>query len=503
MVAEPRLREALAPHRPSPEEFAEGVRRRIREAEERRARQDEEGAALLARSAFLRRAASILPPGLLPGPMLLVAGKKAGLKGAPALLAIPAVSLLVLGLSFAAALGSLARPLRGEARIAEPGDDARHRQAVRAWWRASWWKPVLGLGLIAGLLILLPAEAAVILVLVSMVALVAILEGLRRAGYGSRAVIAGRCCGFLITLGAMVMPLESLLIPGWTPFAISASLLGGGVLCGLFAVRGASTALRPLWGSRALFLLPVLMFMVWPMLITSAGRGDLVAWVESFEDAELNSARWDDWSLVASWLERDPAAPPLDLAGPTEVLHAALDRGEDASPFTLLSAARLGLLRDGDWRARVDRIHIPSLIGRDGRLPFFEQACLKIRALQATRDLDGAERALLARRVMLSLPREADHEAIHAIWLGCESLDLLGCGHLADELAEDVRSLLLEMWRGRHRREAASAGFVTSPETVGKRHLADFFQHEATFEAVDLMIRFGVPEGLDLARVAS
>lgn len=502
MVAEPRLREALAPHRPSPDEFAEGVSRRIREAEERGARQDEEGAALLARSPFLRRAAAILPPGILPGPLLMAAGKKAGLKGAPALLALPAVSLLLLGLIFTGALASLARPLRSEARIGEPGDDALHRQAVRAWWRANWWKPALGLGLIAGLLILLPAEAAVILVLVSMVALVAILEGLRRAGYGSRPVIAGRCCGFLITLGAMVMPLESVLIPGGTPFAVSASLLGGGILCGLLAIRGAPASHPALWVAPAAFLLPVIVLMVWPMLITSAGRDDLVAWVESFEDAELNSARWSDWSLVASWLKRDPSSPPLDLSRPAAALHAALDRDQDANSYTLLSAARLDLLRQSDWQARADRHSVRQLLVEERPRPLPGYAHLDIRTLLNTREFDEDERDHIASRIVAIMPRKPEHGALHALWEGCETLELLDRGHLADELAADARTVLLEMWRGSHRASPEGAGFTNNVDFARKDRLAEFFQQGATFEAIDLMGRFGIPEDLDLARVA-
>jgi len=340
---EAELRAALGPRRPDPAAFRKGVERAL---ERREAQRLSLGARLLAAPERLRMAASVLPPEIV-GPAATgaaVVGKKLTLKAIPALFALPAVSLVMLLVTFVGGIRSLGRAPAGPAR---PDGDAD--AVVRDWWRRhKAVTQLIGLALIV-LLVLKHSEAAVLVILASMACMVLILAELGRHGLATRDRI-GRILGRML----MSIGLYAIFFGGLVRYdqgrLLVLLLVAGGLACLVLCravtwerirrwildpipmrVRDPITtfSLRVLSGAFAVFLALVALGMgvqvVHWLLSRPPDRAELVRWVEGFDETDAKREDWDAWARVVASLQRDGGPPPAlqRIVAAAEVVSAA------------------------------------------------------------------------------------------------------------------------------------------------------------------------------------
>ena len=483
LVAEETLGEALRPVRPEPWDFLEGVRRRITE------REDEAGHEP---SAFLKRAAAFLPPGFVPAPLSGAAstGMKLSPKALPILLTLPAVSVVMLGLTFLTALRALTR-IRGAATLS----DREGEELLRQWFQRHATPVALVVFTLLGLAQLFSTDIVILLLVVSMVGLVLILARMSRAGLVTRGVL-GLQCGGLLSLYAVggvflgsVQEREGLLHPFWVPLV----LVAGSVVCSSFALLGAARPRRKFRWVGLVGEVLIAAFLVPPVLVDRTLEvEDHVAFVEAFSFE--TSPESEEWQRIARWVWT--TAGPADLSRPAAALHASLDAGESVSSYVLLHAARLDLLREEDLRALADDHGVRTLLSADSRLHLGEQTLLDVRVLLATRELDEGERDHVLSRFLQELPAEDSYKAIHKLRLACELIELLGREESASRLAPLVERVLVAAYRS----EGGRACFVTNPERDAN-FVSTFFHTNVTDDAVDLMAFLGVPPEVDLCAV--
>ena len=240
LFAEDELREALAPFAPDGDHFVAEARRRLAEAGddpeaevEAGPSADEEQRSVAWRSPFLRRAAALLPLGLVTKgalPAAKVAGPKLGWKGFAAVLSLPAVSVVMLLFTFLSALGALRRTVDGDAL-----DPREAKVEINLWWWGHWWQVLLCLIGFGVLLRLHPLAAVVGVFVVSMVTLVVILRHLDRYGVVSSASV-GRFAGGLLLVTAVCAtlvhePSAQLWSGHWQQLGTALVLWSGAAFC--------------------------------------------------------------------------------------------------------------------------------------------------------------------------------------------------------------------------------------------------------------------------------
>lgn len=526
LPGEEELRQALEALRPDPADFRAGVERRIAEREER-----EEGrqARFAIAPARLRWAASILPPGVIGGAMMAagVTGKKLGLKAIPGLMAIPAVATVMVILTFFGALRGL-KPAEGPAgeRVAS------EKEAMLAWWKRNRIPAALCIGLFIVLAILRHPEILTLVLLVSMVAVTAQLAALGKAGFGDRKRIGALGSQMLFTLAWIwfmlrdVSPVESLLT---NPFLGPAVLCLGGVLCLVISGRLTWTkiwreiwhpqwrmlypdpvttfCLRSLYGSLGLFAGGLLAVAFWnsaPSAMTLFDqRWTLEREVSLFEEPVEERADWLAFGRMVEYLQRDGRGSELNLDRARSVMQRALDEEVDIGPRLLADAVQIGLVTPQQISDRIPHEGARELLEREGALSYWEPGL--IRLMQVCGEWSEEEREHLARRVATTWPESGKSHALEDLRDQGELLDLLGHGELADEHAGAVAEALRLAWLGTYD-DSAPGCFVRDPERARERageylvrvQLSDIGPTQA---AVDLLVRFGVPGGIEPERI--
>ncbi len=513
-IEEERLRSALRPLRPDPEEFLRGVRARI-------ARGESEAESREARSPWLRSAAALLPPGLvrdeLLGSTLGLAGKQ-GLAGfAGAVLVAPALALLAVLATFLLSLRRVARSGAGAPSNGEP----------RSVWQAELTSlaqltqgtQILAVGLtFLGCWFLAP-NLTLALLAVSMAGLAWLLARLGQRGLTSRRVVGSVCGQLLFWLGLLGLQFAHFHPDGYLASAPPALFALGSLGCGLLTWRSwaplrASSdpqlqrALAPRrrgpWEIRAahsrVHLVLALLLVAYALptaLQRPADRADLVRYVEDFDPAS-KSPKWAGWSLVAAHLLRDGGPPPR-LERVAAGLHARLDRGESVDPFTLRWAARADLLRPADFETLADPASFARSAEGTGWIPFLEQRALTILSHARLHGLEEGERERIVERLLASIEPEPVHDGVRKALVAVETLEALGEGQAVAERTAAIHAQLLASWGGGSRPRAAT-GFSSMIEG-GHSSSAAFFYTDTTFEALELVARVGLPEGIDARRV--
>ncbi len=526
LPGEEELRQALEGLRPDPADFRAGVERRIAEREER-----EEGrqARFTIAPARLRWAASILPPGVIGGAMMAAGatGKKLGLKAIPGLMAIPAVATVMVILTFFGALRGL-KPAEGPAgeRVAS------EKEAMAAWWKRNRIPAALCLALFIVLGILRHPEILTLVLLVSMVAVTAQLAALGKAGFGDRERIGALGSQMLFTLAYLwfmlrdVNPMQSLV---QNPHLGPVVLCLGGVAC--LALGGQFTwtklwsgiwhperrmlypdpvttfCLRSLYGGLALGAAALLLFVFWsstPSAMTLIDpRWRLERAVNTFDQPIEAQSDWYAFGHIAEYLQHEGSGSELCLDRARSRVQRALVEGTDLDPLVLASAVQVGLATPAEIADRLPRERARELLGGEGELYAWEPRL--IRLLQVCGEWSEEERAHLALRVAATWPEVGAFGALGELRDRAELLDLLGHGELAEERASEVAEALRVTWCGTYD-ESAPGCFVQTAESAHERaHLfmgkPTVFDIEPTQAAVDLMMRFGVPDGIDPERV--
>lgn len=524
-VEEQRVRDALEPWRVDPEAFNSSLARRLAEAEEGSGgsepdagnpRSLSDGArSRFWRSPLLQRAAAILPPGFLHPDLLkstglgggaAVLGKKIGVKGAPALLAFPAVAIFVLGLTFVAALRQATLGVNAKG----ADKDANTDDQLRFWWKTNG-RAVLLLA-VAAIIVFWgrPAEAILLMLLASMIALTWVLGKLQSAGLATRERLGERWGGMLMQVGIFGMMLTNALLrdsgsnlhAAW-PACV---LIVGGTACSLVG------GWRPKsggWTSQAKVHAVVslgLVGMLYPSLRSApTDRQRRLEYVEAFQGIPLNTAEWRPFALLSYELLRDGGRAPDLMRAETNLLKAVREDPK-VSSYILSDAALLGIFNGEPLQEFADRYGVKNLLERDSALRHPAQSYFDIFVRSRLAPLNDAECDHVADRLLLALPEGPKFAALEETWWIQECLRLVG---RLDRLAPHrprIRDIVAASWRG----SADSGGatppartFVDNPGFVTRRNLARFFSDEPTFYAVSLMAEHGAPSTVDLERVAT
>ena len=510
-IPESELYELFRPRRADPEAFRRGVERHV---EAKRA-SGEEGSELKAAQeprapAWLRRAAALLPGDPLAGALGgAAAGKLAGAKFLPAALALPA---LLLG-SALGAFAAGARSLRRSARDAQPYEPIAHGR----WGRHARANGDLLVGTsllqamqFGSLLVLLVApllggtwavDALFLVLLVSMAALALSVRGFARAGLLERAGVARLCAGVLTStfmgcflwLGAFRLPdSASELGLGWSV----AVVMLGVPLCLAFA-----SATRAL---LAVLAWSVCLLLLNPLACTRTTPGALREQLAEIELDPLDLSGWQQAAALHRALVETGHALP-DLASLQRAVAAAIEaedpdprvwkEGEDVHPLVWTAALEMGLI-DVEHRARLAQ-HDPFLPRKLDDLRSGTRALRLVESdeylfwLLRDAQLSPEERASLAERLEAYWPELGQHGALGRALLCVRALDLLGLSERADALRARAHALLVAHWVPRTRVFGNPGGFSPNPE----KFLTSM--DEPTWQAVELMTRFGVPDGID------
>lgn len=520
------IRRALEGLRPDPEAFRAGIDRRIRERE---ARDEEQRARLAVAPARLRWAASILPPGVVGTALstATVAGKKLGLKAIPGLLAIPAVATLMVVLTFLGALRSL-KPAEGAATERAESEQA----AIRAWWKRNRIPVAICFVLFVVLAVLQHPEVLTFVLLLSMLAVTAQLGALSKAGFGDRKRVGAIGAQLLFTIAWLWFMLRDLTPIGTTEIN---PMLGPVVLClGGFACRMASghLALTGLWAwiwhpeRRMLYPDPVTTFclrcLYGGIALTGLAFFGLVFWnstpsamavfdprwklewmVNGFEEPVGEEEDWLAFGRAAEYLQRKEHGTDLNLDDAHEVLRRASDEGVKIGPRLLIRAVQLGLLERSVALAIAPRVDAPVLVGDEAEVSEWDARVIGL--LQVCGAWSEGQRAHLALCIAAGRPEEGLFGRLEDLRDQIELLDLLGATELADERGLAVAEALRRHWCGSYD-GAGFGGFTFSPELARQR--AGRWQDRLTtsdigptLAGLELMVRFGVPEGIDLERV--
>lgn len=498
-IGEDELVELFRRRRPDPQAFRAGVARRIAERAEEPAEAPEGRPDL--RALAVRRAAALvaLDPAGGATPLALA-------KGLSAALLVPFLLVGLHVMSFVAGAAALRRSIER----AQPASGEPNAVNLR---RGS---PSLRLGgllvallqTLGAVLFLLPGLGAAswaldlltLLFVLAAAGLVLSVRGLAESGWLTPKQVTGLVTGLLIALFAGVFlwigPLNVSDADSELGFGASAAVvLLGTLLCPLLARRrswmhvlGAATWVAGL----VLFLNPI--------GVTFSSPGSLARQLEDLELRVDGLKGWQEAGRTHSAL-RATGHPAPALEHLRVPLEAALRAGEVPHPTVWSTAAELGWVDGELWRQlaaqELQAYKLERLLEADGPLNLTPYDEYLFPLLLATRTLVPEERAHLVARVEASWPGPEAHAPLAMALFCVRVLDRLGAGEAVEARRDDVHALLRAQWIDGTRRAPFQqvGGFTTDA-----RNFRTSFE-EATLDAVELMARLGVPEGLDLRLV--
>lgn len=506
LIDERELAAALRGLRPDRDVFRAGVERRVREA----APEPEAGEAThdarelrAADSAWWRRAAAWLPGELVPG-SLAATGAKLSWKALPGLLALPALTFAMLVAPVYLALRTL-----GSA----SGERAQERlDAVRAWWREHRRAALVTLAVIGLLFLRQPTSAGMALLLVSTGVLALLLARLRAAGFGTRADVARHCAHLLLAFAvwlAMFGGPWRALFPGDRSAKLAFFVLAlGAIVCTWAGLRESHPTLwhlvtRSNGGDAVLLLVMVLLppwsaGVLWSAFSGPTGLADQARQVERMQAHEFEG--WNLARKTTAWLRHEGAEP--ELARLRAHWRARRAEGDERMAGFLAAGIDLGFVEPDELVGLASGAR--ALLGEEGPI---QGASLRERAdllalvragILAGESRGRAERDQLARRLLASKDAGPQPWALERLATVASLLDELDLGGLADGLRGDAHALLRESWLPPKRFFGrGTAGFFVRRWQANER---PFVAH--THDAIDLMLRFGVPAEIDLAAVA-
>src|SRR5688572_12664146 len=500
LIDERELAAALRGLRVAPEDFRAAVERRLREAEAESAKRNpsDERTALAAAGGWWRRAAAWLPAELVPT-SLAGAGAKLSWKALPGLLALPALTFAMVVLPVFLAFQTLGS--RG-------GERAEERLAiVRGWWRQHRRAALFTLAVIGLVFLLEPASAGVALLLVSTGVLAVLLARLRAAGFGRRADVARHCANLLFALSlwmAMLGEPWQALFPDERATKLGFGVLAlGSLVCAALSLGARYASLWQLLkragAGDAALLVQVVVFTPWSALVVWDGLTGFPSKIDRVQAVELLRPRGNQWEEArksVAWMRHEGLAP--DLAGLRAHWLQHRSTGVETDDVFLAAGVDLGFVEEQEL----------ALVAAEARALLREDGPLRGASLRERADLlalvrhgtlTEAEREHLARRLLASRDAGATPWVIERLGTVAALLDELGLPQLADELRPDAHALLAESWVAD---DALAELPSRRPGFFARRwQPGDESFHRHTHDALDLMLRFGVPEGIDLAGV--
>jgi hypothetical protein len=507
LLDEALLRKALEPRRADPRAFRAAVERKIAEREKQRAADHRRNHSSIAASPLLRRAAAILPPGLLPD-TAIAAGAGATAKWAlwkslAAAIAFPATVLAILVATFVVGVRSVGA-LQGSGDLREGARGALAIAELGRWWR----KQAVGVCLIWGLAFYLlmtdrAFELAMGILVVSMLLLVFLLREISRAQLASRAQVGQLCGRMLVSICVYVgvaarnaawEPLGSYgvltLLIGILLAGVAVSALGTGVEA---HARTRSRRLRwaPVYGALGLSV-----FLVITTDIRGVAPRDLVHYASQLATSTDSRPDLPQLATVVDCLKRNGDAAP-DLGAARTAFAARLANNEfDAGDLD--AATRLGWIGRTEWEALKPRwidSQVQNWLEGTGPGYPFKHMNYALRALVLLDKLTPADRDRVVKRVLVEWPTGTESFDLGAMLDVCESLDIVGRLDALEPRRAEVLRALESCWVTSARRRARNGGFSDYPTRSPISHA------EPTYAAVELMIRFGVPAKIDLNAV--
>ncbi len=491
-VSDEELHQLFAPRRVDDGSFGAGVAARIRALEEAPSELHAESTGLRDR---LGRAAAVaaMDPGVLATGGA-TAAKAAGAKWLPGVLAFPA---LLLG-SFVGAFALSSHALKGafdEVPMDETDQERRERkrQLREANKRVRFIlsvmttpamflmvsHPALGSDLFIGYM------ALTMVSLVYLTRQLAARRSVLRQDVRATVEAAFGTTFFVLLGGAFNLGSVPSSDIGFGP-SMAAMLIGLGIV-----------SWRTVSHRRKLFYLVVAVGVVNVLGFTFASGESLRRQVDRMEVEATEPEEWLRAAAVARALDAVGEARPAASALRGSFQAMLADPGSIPTA-TWASAADLGLLTDADWSLAAGwKSDSLSSTGIAGAIDDPEGA-FAVRAAWRSRSLDGSvlERLIEARE--RCWPAVGDPGGLVKAVRVMHTFDRLGQSDFVDAQSERVHELLLRHFVTPARASfpvGSSGGFTSAPGRTRSCTAVD------TFAAVELMHRFGVPEGIDIRRV--
>ncbi len=468
MIDEHELLELFARRRPDPDRIAQGIAQRLAE--------DESGTGASGREpATLSRAAAWLP---LPLPLQ---GSKLWIW-----LSMPMLLLAATWIALIGAGSNIRKSMQGRQ---ERQPDIKHVSRIAAQ-KPKW---CAGFALIAGAVVLPMLgwsnafDAVLLTAVVSMFSLAHLVKKNVALGYGDRQQMAAICVGLLDTLLFLTLIYHLYDIRGagtgqWT-FA-SPLALAIGTLAFVRYVPGQSI----LAIATAGYFLFLSQFSLFRPTHEQPATLEQVRAFAAAPDLERNDHRLREYRSIVLSLRAAEQAPavPSDL-WQTVLKPIAADLPLDS--FALSECARADLLPEQQWRRIAATPYrtreVEQLLQRTGPVRLKPYDEYQFRLVMA-RDPSEQQLAALAERLMASWPSNSETTPLTRCRLVAAGLDAIGRSDLADSQRQLVHAALV---RTQQRSGMSSGGFSESH---------GFLRPTCNDIAMALMMRFGVPAGLDL-----
>ncbi len=500
LIDEQELRDAFQSLRPERGAFEAGVRSRLNAMPQRKtlhrlAYED---------SPWLQVAASMVPLSLF--------GKGAGTSSA---IPIGKVSLVYKIVGYAALPTMSVLLMVGATLIAlfrirkahtSPHSDSPYATEQQAAILVQWWKhfgyiPAC-LSFVALIVFLMGYTFPVfIFFLGSGIAMVALVSRLGQAGLIDRRTVGFSLIPSLVGL-AQVTQITTIVDSGCHLLdqgLVMMILLLAGIMLGIVLTIGNWKGWSSVTKTAGLVIAAVLVFgffgaSIWDPISIRKMKN----YVEGFDLARFSSSSWQGWAVPTVWLQE--SGVPLDLSKPRALLQAEI--AGQQNPFILGVASRTGLVAQGDLLRVRDpfdqRKQLLDPYSSEQAILSIGQLEVAIRKLLMMDPLSEAELDLLESRLLATIRHSAISEfsTLDEALVATKLLEAFGrpCNEVS--IRQLMQQKLFALQRTRFKMGGRNGGFATYPTL-------DHSDRLSTASAVELMVHYGVPSGLDLMAIRS
>lgn len=469
----------------------------------------------------IQQAAAVLPFGLL-GPTVFAMTKNASLKGMGAVLALPALSLAMLGFGFVTAIRTLLG-IQGQ----QSDCEQEARAASNQWWKAHGPHCAIAIGVLLLLAATQPTEALLVALLLSMVSVAGLISSMARSGAASRRNVAqfsasflGMLLGIMLFIPNFAVGLRTERIPdNW----IALTLLLGFLVASLWAswsVRWSRT--RKLivisLGAASLVLSPIALVRI----VRPPSRVELAAFVNDFDRPLTQPHHWEIFGHVgahlrnAKWTVNPQAARTRLETAWAEKTKPAFGIDASLNPFSLWAASRVDAIPSTMWPELSQADLCSYLLASDNPIRSVRLQSIFVQALEKTGPLSDVQRSHIEQRLLSGWPTQiapiaensSEVEVLRDMARRVELLDYLGRPISEETYRSSVHDALRAHWLGLQQQRPFAAPFVAgasmlvgSAKGMAANRASDHAYVEPTCDAVQLMQRFGIPEDIDLERV--
>ena len=466
-IAEAELVDALTPVAPEWDDFEKRVREKIERGD----------AAPRQLPRWLKFAAGVVPPGALEANAVVAAGAKGSLKAAaPALLAAPLISVVMLVLTFVAVVRSLG-PMAADR--SDGTEKTTTLVPIGDWWRAHYLAAFCGCLAFVIATIGIGANGLILVMLASMVGFVFVLRQISAMGFADRVNVGSRAFLFQLMLGCFVMQLQFAHDDRWAALVLMLGGLVAAVTSGMIRVR---------WRRSKAVVVMMLLAMLPALGLTlyrAVGRplpapAEVRTYLERFGEFE-NSAHWREFAVVA----REFTAAGGAFEAEEAVRHA---RGS-SNGYVQLFALESGIVSAADFlETGFNPRERGWTLSRTGPIRSLRQKYCFLLRLADDPLLTDEERAHVVERLDATWPDLDAPGDLRVTRLVCDLLGVYGAEDRVDARAASIRASLARLEGAPKGRD--QGGF--------RSYFGDsLIDGDGTMNALWLIERVGVPEGFD------